>query len=93
MPESTHRWTIYEFALACTAIGVIQEHARAYVRASLKPHRRWLAANRLDHVTLTPGAGALAVATDTYEFYRADHLVAALDAAGKYQPAVIRIRG
>jgi hypothetical protein len=45
-----------------------------YARASLKSHGRWLAncdslraraANRLDHVTLTPGAAALAVATDT----------------------------
>ena len=49
-------------------------NTRAYARASLKSHRRWLAhrdsrrdraANRLDHVTLTPGAAALAVATDT----------------------------
>jgi hypothetical protein len=43
-------------------------------RESLKSHGRGLAicdsrrdraANRLDHVTLTPGAAALAVATDT----------------------------
>ena len=49
-------------------------NTRAYARASLKSHRRRLArcdnrrdraANRLDHVTLTPGAAALAVATDT----------------------------
>jgi hypothetical protein len=49
-------------------------NTRAYARASLKSHRRWLAhcdsrrdraANRLDHVTLTPGAAVLAVATDT----------------------------
>jgi hypothetical protein len=48
--------------------------ARTRARASLKSHRRWLAhcdsrrdraANRLDHVTLTPGAAALALATDT----------------------------
>jgi hypothetical protein len=44
-----------------------------YARASLKSHERWLAnlivsaraANRLNHVTLTPGAAALAVAAST----------------------------
>ena len=52
-------------------------NTRAYARASLKSHRRWLAhrdsrrdraANRLDHVTLTPGAAALAVAPIRFGF-------------------------
>jgi hypothetical protein len=63
-----------ESPVAGAAASLEFRNTRAYARASLKSHRRWLAhrdsrrdraANRLDHVTLTPGAAALAVATDT----------------------------
>src|SRR4029078_9080698 len=56
-----------------TRCTLLSEGAACRLRASLKSHRRWLAhcdsrrdraPNRLDHVTLTPGAPASEVTPD-----------------------------